>query len=415
MRILHSAFLLFTGALLGWWLHSLQLPDRPQASAVTIAEAIRPPQDSAPERAFVLPAASEVKPSIDHVSDNTTIVRRFRQLLEQHDFDQAVALYEKMQSEGNDYQALLRPELLAYSEDCRKRCSQGMFVKLADAWLASYYDDIPIMLQLAEYQREQGFHEEAANVLNLAMTYAYTPKQRRQVVRALRQLVKSTDTYLSEQQRWIELVGFYEYLNAISLSETAFGLRQAIIYQLLDEPETARKLLLALQAGDDGLNPQLTRALNGQLGAIGLAADSGAGVVATDAVPLSRRGDHYMIQATLNNRQQVLLMIDTGASVTSLSRSSFVRLAGDHFYHLGSRLFNTANGLTQGEMYRADTITLGENRVDDIDVAVLDYEPANGADGLLGMNVLRNYRFEIDQEKQLLYLRPRQKMQVLMQ
>ena len=407
MRILYSAFLLFTGVLLGWWLHSLQLPGRSEASAVTNVESIRPQKDSTPERELVLSSESEVEPSIDHVSDNTTISRRFRQLLEQQDFDQAVAFYEKMQSEGNDYQALLRPVLVAYSEDCRKRCSQGVFVRLADAWLASYYDDIPIMLQLAEHQREQGFHAEAANVLNLAMTYAYTPKQREQVVRALRQLVKSTDAYLSERQRWIELLGFYEYLNAISLSETAFGLRQAMIYQLLDEPETARKLLLALQAGDDGLNLQLTRALNDQLGEIGLAADSGAGVVATDAVPLSRRGDHYMIQATLNNRQQVLLMIDTGASVTSLSRSSFLRLGSDHFFHLGSRMFNTANGLAQGEVYRADTIALGGNRIDDIDVAILDYEPANGADGLLGMNVLRNYRFEIDQEKELLYLRPR--------
>jgi hypothetical protein len=36
-----------------------------------------------------------------------------------------------------------------------------------------------------------------------------------------------------------------------------------------------------------------------------------------------------------------------------------------------------------------------------------DFEPSDGLDGLLGMNVLRNYRFEIDQDKEFLYLSPR--------
>jgi len=66
-----------------------------------------------------------------------------------------------------------------------------------------------------------------------------------------------------------------------------------------------------------------------------------------------------------------------------------------------------ANGLTQGEIYRVASISMGDARVDNLDIAVLDYEPPAGVDGLLGMNVLRNYRFEIDQDRELLYLRPR--------
>ena len=42
-----------------------------------------------------------------------------------------------------------------------------------------------------------------------------------------------------------------------------------------------------------------------------------------------------------------------------------------------------------------------------IDIAIFDYDAAEETDGLLGMNVLRNYSFEIDQEKDLLYLSPR--------
>ena len=45
--------------------------------------------------------------------------------------------------------------------------------------------------------------------------------------------------------------------------------------------------------------------------------------------------------------------------------------------------------------------------IEGVDVAILDYNSRDGVDGLLGMNVLRNYRFEIDQDLALLYLRPR--------
>ena len=100
-------------------------------------------------------------------------------------------------------------------------------------------------------------------------------------------------------------------------------------------------------------------------------------------------------------------IIDTGASVTSLTRTSFASLNSNYFEYQDSRLFNTANGMTQGEVYEAASITLGNTRIDGVDVAVLDFATTGGVDGLLGMNVLRNYRFEIDQEKALLYLQPR--------
>jgi clan AA aspartic protease (TIGR02281 family) len=354
-----------------------------------------------------MPEVSKAEPRISHTADTTAIVQHFRQLLNRQHFIQALAFYEEMVTQNNEYKARLKPVVEAYLAYCLDQCSDGIFVVLVDTWLTSYYDDIPTLLHLAEYQRQRGFHEEAANVLNLAMTYAYTPTQREQVAQALRQLVQSTDDYFSEQQRWIELLGFYEFLDAIALSEPAFGLRQAMIYQLLGESERSRDLLLALRANDDGLNPQWSQTLEIQLEETAPQAAPEPEAVAVNAVPLTRRGDHYLIQATLNNRQQVVLMIDTGASVTSLSRSSFNRLNKKHFHRLGSRLFNTANGLAQGEVYRSDSITLGENSKDDIEIAILDYESVNGVDGLLGMNVLRNYGFEIDQDKELLYLRPR--------
>jgi clan AA aspartic protease (TIGR02281 family) len=109
----------------------------------------------------------------------------------------------------------------------------------------------------------------------------------------------------------------------------------------------------------------------------------------------------------MNRDDQLNLIIDTGASMTTLTSESFARINHAGFRYIGSRLFNTANGLTQGKVYRVESISLGEISIENLEIAVLDYGSAEGVDGLLGMNVLRNFRFEIDQDKELLYLRPR--------
>lgn len=404
-RLFNSALLLLTGVVLGWWLHGPVSPAAPKKLPVIAATPTSPFMKPAPELSMPPPDNIADPSPLDFELDTEAIIQHFRQLLNQQDFDQALAFYEQALILDDAYQVLLKPVLEGYLKTCILQCSEGVFIALVDAWLASYYEDIPVLLLLADYQRLQGFPEEAAKVLHSATTYAYQPNQRERVTLALRRLVQSTDDYLSGQQRWIELLGFYELLEAIAISEPEFHLRQAMIYRMLDEPAHARSLLLALQANDNGLDPQWTEALDLQLAET--APEQEPIAVPVNAIPISRRGDHYLIETTLNNRQQVILMIDTGASITSLSKTSFARLSHANFDRRGSRLFNTANGVARGEVYRAASIALGDTRIDGVDVAILDYKSPDGVDGLLGMNVLRNYRFEIDQDKELLFLRPR--------
>jgi len=64
---------------------------------------------------------------------------------------------------------------------------------------------------------------------------------------------------------------------------------------------------------------------------------------------------------------------------------------------LGTRLFNTANGYTRGDIYRTSALTLGEERIEGTNIAILDLKTMDDIDGLLGMNVLRQFHFQIDQ------------------
>lgn len=94
--------------------------------------------------------------------------------------------------------------------------------------------------------------------------------------------------------------------------------------------------------------------------------------------------------------------------MTTLSRQAFQALSNANDFDLmGQRMFNTANGITKGNIYRVDHLEIGRFMLNDAQIAVLDFKMPEGVDGLLGMNVLEHFRFHIDQEKQLLYLADR--------
>jgi clan AA aspartic protease (TIGR02281 family) len=398
--------LLLVGIALGWSLHdatsidsqlhhpeawegaTLPLPEFPRSS---LARSLGPTE----YEVYQIPD-SPAPPSAAH----------FRQLLSEQRFEVALAYYEKALYLDDTYQLKLKPILEQYLMLCLQQCSDGVFVNIVNVWLAAYYQDIPILLLLAEHQRLQSQPEEAASTLQLAASYAYQISEHEEAVStAVHRLVKATDEALSQQEHWVELLGFYEYLETIDLDTPEFLLREAILYRVLGETMRARELLLALQQRDNNSSAVWTATLDQELSLISPQLEK------IDrpgrAIAITKRGDHFLVAATLNRMTTVKLVIDTGASLTTLSRASFTDLPQANFSYRGSRMFNTASGLTRGDVYRASSIGLGDMQLDDIDIAVLDYSSAPSVDGLLGMNVLRNYRFEINQDDSLLHLHPR--------
>ena len=122
------------------------------------------------------------------------------------------------------------------------------------------------------------------------------------------------------------------------------------------------------------------------------------------AVPLIRSGEHFVVEARINGVEPVRLLIDTGASMTVvrnevLSAAGVVTAVDDPL-----RYFNTANGVVAGTVYRLDSLTVGEQQVQNLEIAGMDFPVADEVDGLLGMNYLKHFRFFIDQGKQELRL-----------
>ncbi len=125
--------------------------------------------------------------------------------------------------------------------------------------------------------------------------------------------------------------------------------------------------------------------------------------IASEGISLSKDRDHYLVSALVDDSEEVLLMIDTGASTTVVNSTTFDRLRRYNPEFLGRYTVKTAGGRVRGTAFKFASLAIGEYKVEDIAIMVLPVEDLQ-ADGLLGMNFLRAFRFQLDQENAQLFL-----------
>ncbi|WP_455204362.1 retropepsin-like aspartic protease family protein, partial [Kaarinaea lacus] len=124
-------------------------------------------------------------------------------------------------------------------------------------------------------------------------------------------------------------------------------------------------------------------------------------------VPLIAAGSHFLISTVLNHSIATTLLLDTGASLTVISPAALHNLGLS--VHDAQRYgwFNTANGVTKAPVFLLNSLTIGDQRVENIEVAVMEIPSGKNIDGLLGMNFLKHFKFYIDQNNATMYLSTR--------
>ncbi|TRY29415.1 TIGR02281 family clan AA aspartic protease [Aliiglaciecola sp. M165] len=119
---------------------------------------------------------------------------------------------------------------------------------------------------------------------------------------------------------------------------------------------------------------------------------------------LENFGDHFIAQAFIG-RYSLNLMIDTGASTTVITDRTFQQLRRrSDFNYVGTYKINTAGGQVYAPIYQLQQLFIGGFRLDDLAVVVLPMPDFTQANGLLGMNLLRQFDFKIDQQNSQLLL-----------
>jgi clan AA aspartic protease (TIGR02281 family) len=124
-----------------------------------------------------------------------------------------------------------------------------------------------------------------------------------------------------------------------------------------------------------------------------------------ESIQLTKQGEHFIVQATINDSLTVSLMIDTGASISLLSEQAFAEVEQyTQVNYLQDITLNTAGGVVTASIYQAESLSIQGYLVSDFVFAVSEHVGSSN-DGLLGMNYLRAFEFTIDQRNNLLILK----------
>ena len=122
------------------------------------------------------------------------------------------------------------------------------------------------------------------------------------------------------------------------------------------------------------------------------------------AIPIDLRGTAILVPVTLNGSLATRMIMDTGASLTVITR----RLAKRLGLQLGSRIsLMTANGNVSAPLSRVTSLRVGNAERRNLTVVVHDFAQNQRIGGLLGMNFFKEYQTSVDARKGQLTLIPR--------
>jgi clan AA aspartic protease (TIGR02281 family) len=236
-----------------------------------------------------------------------------------------------------------------------------------------------------------------------------TRAQHDEIEQQIEQLSQNTIKQLRRNYSWDILAVFVEPLLQLEPSNRLYilslakayaelfqvGLMENVLASLdFDDPDaqSIRNIIAAQQItlADDELDDQ---------DASKTAANRGR------PVPLKKFGDQYVVAATLSSNP-VALLIDTGASVTAISKQFFDNLSNRYKTNfLGRFSISTAGGIIMARMYQFQELSINHVTVQNLPVVILPMQSINNADGLLGMNFLREFDFKIDQRQSLMFIK----------
>jgi clan AA aspartic protease (TIGR02281 family) len=115
-------------------------------------------------------------------------------------------------------------------------------------------------------------------------------------------------------------------------------------------------------------------------------------------IELNKIGSQFSINILIDNAPLTLLL-DTGASYTLIDEDIVPTLNIQR-----EIILNTAGGEITAYLATANTLTLDDIELTDFSLTVAPFKE-KGFDGLLGMNFFEKFKFKIDQNRSLLYLK----------
>ena len=238
----------------------------------------------------------------------------------------------------------------------------------------------------------------------------FNREQREELANRSAELIENTISALYNAGDWDMLAQFLEPLFQLNSSDQSLTLKLAEAYARQQKFTLMEDVLANLSATNAGARSLRQRFLPTPSSG---SQESSEGPTTTQQEPvtrlaLTRYGDQYIAETQILNRPAALLL-DTGASSTAISFELYRALRRfNQIKVIGLFDVRTAGGPIRSPLVQIDNMTLGPYELSNIGVFVMPEAAMQQADGLLGMNVLKQFHFQLDQTNAELLLTPRQ-------
>lgn len=268
----------------------------------------------------------------------------------------------------------LRERLLRAILDTARGGEVAAAQRLLAAYLGRNPHDPAAFLLASDLQQMRGRADAALAPLLELLAFADDPAVVAEAREKLRLLVGVQETQLANAGDITGLVRLFRHLVDRDPGFDGHRLRLAHWLVRAGRLEDAERLLA--ETGSAGADPDARDYLLGQIR------------LARAGLPVERRGDSLHVTARVAGRS-LRMLVDTGASITAISRQSAAALSGRP---TGERVrVRTAGGVVESELMRLDDLEVGEVRLESPTVLVLEGPLPDGVDGLLGMDVLGRF------------------------
>lgn len=326
----------------------------------------------------------------------TSQLMHLQQLFELNQFDRLAAEWETLLADYPSQAVQLKKQWLVEVKQGlqAKEIDRGLL--FLDAWLSRFANDFDARwIKATDLLRRENTTNAVDTMFNLVgqlsgiehEIYSY---QKKTIIEAQLAALKSNSD-------WTSLIKLLEHLLWYQPSNRLYAMEVANAYFQLGQYQQSIFRLESLINDDD--YGKRAQALLSEIDRLSLTKAS---------FPLVKQSAHYLIDAQLNNHQ-ITLLIDTGASISVLSEWFFEKKESQfNAEFVRHATIDTAGGRVEAPIYRFENFAIGEYRVRDIEFVVMALSQNNSASqGLLGMNFLKNFAFNLDQDKQQLILQSR--------
>lgn len=303
----------------------------------------------------------------------------------------AIRIYAEVADPGRDpaMAARMRERILNHGRMASGRRDMESALALLERYTFYYHRDMEAHYRLAEAAERLGRSQIALDALLAALEVALTgpdPQPARERVAVLVDALAAGRLAIDDRAGAMAL--YQSVLHRDPLNHR-YRFLLAVQLEAVGDLRTARRELEQIPA--DGHDAVAMAALAARIRESGALASRFA-----DGLPLTRFGEHFLVEVALDDGRALHLLLDTGATRSVLRPGVVAAAPGAE--RLANRVrIGTANGVVSAHRYRLPGLTLGPFRIDAPELVVLDLDGlGSGVDGLLGLDLLSRFDYRID-------------------